>query len=83
MQKNKTTMNCFMCKGDLEEKRVNYIVDLKETIIIIKSVPAKVCKQCGEQYFDDEIAENIEKIVNKLKQLSAEVTIINYKEDVA
>ena len=76
-------MNCFMCKGDLEEKRVNYIVDLKETIIIIKSVPAKVCKQCGEQYFDDEIAENIERIVNKLKQLSAEVTIVNYKEDVA
>ena len=76
-------MNCFMCKGELEEKRVNYIVDLKETIIIIKSVPAKVCKQCGEQYFDDEIAENIEKIVNKLKQLSAEVTIVNYKENVA
>lgn len=76
-------MNCFMCKGELEEKRVNYIVDLKETIIIIKSVPAKVCKQCGEQYFDDEIAENIERIVNKLKQLSAEVTIVNYKEDVA
>ena len=72
-------MNCFMCKGELEEKRVNYIVDLKETIIIIKSVPAKVCKQC----FDDEIAENIERIVNKLKQLSAEVTIVNYKEDVA
>ncbi len=76
-------MNCFMCKGELEEKRVNYIVDLKETIIIIKSVPAKVCKQCGEQYFDDEIAENIERIVNKLKQLSAEVTIVNYKENVA
>ena len=46
-------MDCFMCKGDLEEKKVNYIVDLEKTIIIIKGVPAKVCKQCGEQYFDD------------------------------
>lgn len=76
-------MNCFMCKGDLEEKKVNYVVDLEETIIIIKGVPAKVCKQCGEQYFDDEIAENIEKIVNQLKELSTEVTIVNYKEKVA
>ena len=75
-------MNCFMCKGNLEEKKVNYVVDLEDTIII-KGVPARVCTQCGEQYFDDETAENIEKIVNQLKQLSTEVTIVNYKEKVA
>ena len=46
-------MNCFMCKGNLEEKKVNYVVDLEDTIIIIKGVPAKVCTQCGEQYFDE------------------------------
>jgi len=76
-------MNCFKCKGNLEVKNVNYMVDLEETIIIIKGVPAKVCTQCGEQYFDDETAENIEKIVDQLKQLSTEVTIVNYKENVA
>ena len=76
-------MNCFKCKGNLEEKNVNYMVDLEETIIIIKGVPAKVCTQCGEQYFDDETAENIEKIVDQLKELSTEVTIVNYKEEVA
>lgn len=77
-------MNCFMCKGNIEKKKVNYVVDLEDTIIIIiKGVPAKVCTQCGEQYFDDEIAENIEKIVNQLKQLATEVTIVNYKEKVA
>jgi len=76
-------MNCFMCKGELTEKKVNYMVDLQSTIIIIKGVPSKVCEQCGEQYFEDETAENIENIVNKLKDLSTEVTIINYKENVA
>lgn len=59
------------------------MVDLENTIIIIKGVPAKVCTQCGEQYFDDQTSENIEKIVNKLKDLSTEVTIINYNENVA
>ncbi|MBO4292942.1 MAG: type II toxin-antitoxin system MqsA family antitoxin [Clostridia bacterium] len=76
-------MNCFKCKGNLEEKNVNYMVDLEETIIIIKGVPAKVCTQCGEQYFDDETSENIEKIVDQLKELSTEVSIVNYKENVA
>ncbi len=76
-------MECFMCKGNLEIKKVNYVVDLDSTIIIIKGVPAKVCAQCGEQYFEDETAENIDKIVNQLKKLSTEVTIVNYSEKVA
>jgi len=76
-------MNCFMCKGEVIEKKVNYMVDLENTIIIIKGVPAKVCTQCGEQYFEDETSENIENIVNKLKDLSTEVTIINYNVNVA
>lgn len=76
-------MNCFICKGNLEEKKVNYVVNLEETIIIIKGVPAKVCTECGEQYFDNQTSENIEKIVNQLKQLSTEVTIVNYREKIA
>lgn len=76
-------MNCFMCKGILEEKKVNYMVDLENTIIIIKDVPAKVCAKCKEQYFNDETSENIEKIVNRLKDLPTEITVINYKESVA
>lgn len=76
-------MECFKCKGNLIEKKINYVVNLENTIIIIKGVPAKVCKQCGEQYFDDETTENIEKIVNQLKELDTEVTIVNYKEKVA
>ncbi len=76
-------MNCFKCKENLIEKKVNYVVNLEETIIIIKGVPAKVCPKCGEQYFDDETSRNIEKIVNQLKQLAIEVTIVNYMDRVA
>lgn len=76
-------MKCFMCKGDLIEKDVNYLVDLDMSIIIIKSVPARVCSQCGEKFFDDDVAEKLEKMVNQLKELNTEVTIVNFKERVA
>ena len=76
-------MNCFKCKVELKEKEVNYMVDLENTIIIIKDVPAKVCTNCGEQYFYDEVSENIERIVAQLKNLSVEVTVVNYKQDIA
>jgi YgiT-type zinc finger domain-containing protein len=72
-----------MCKGDLIEKDVNYVVDLDKSIIIIKSVPARVCTQCDEKYFDDEVAKRLEKMVNQLKELDTEVVIVNYKEKVA
>ena len=76
-------MECIKCTGKLEEKKVNYIVNLENTIIIIKNVPAKVCTNCNEQYFDDTTSENIEKIVNQLKELSTEITIVNYNEKIA
>ena len=76
-------MECFKCKGNLKEKKVNYVVDLDNTIIVIKGVPAKVCINCGEKYFDDNTAENIERIVNKLKELAVEVTVVNYEEKIA
>lgn len=76
-------MKCFELKGELQEKKVNYFVDLDNTIIIIKKVPSKVCSRCGEKYFEDEISQNIEKIIEQLKELSTEITIVNYKEGVA
>lgn len=76
-------MNCFKCKSDLTEKKVNYVVNLENTIIIIKGVPASVCEECGEQYFSDEIAKNIEKIVNHLQKLATEITVVNYSDEVA
>ena len=39
-------MNCTFCKAPLSNGRVNHIVDLGN-IIIVKNVPANVCKQCG------------------------------------
>ena len=76
-------MKCLICKENLVDKKVNYFVDLENTIIIIKGVPAKVCTECGEKFYEDETAENIDRIVDKLKELSAEVTVVNYKEKVA
>ncbi len=76
-------MKCFMCKGETEKKLVNYLVDIDGTIIIIKQVPANVCVQCGERFFDDDVMENLEKIINEVKKVSMEISIVNYNEKIA
>ena len=76
-------MECFVCKGTTEKRTVNYLLDLNNTIIIIKDVPANVCTKCGERYFDDDVMQNLEKIVDSLRTIATEMSIVSYKEKVA
>ena len=74
-------MNCFMCKGDLEDKNTTFMVELDKCIII--NVPSKVCKQCGEVSYSNEVAKQLEKLVNSVRNAITEITVINYTEKVA
>lgn len=74
---------CFMCKGNLEEKKTTFMVELDNCIVIIKNVPSLVCKQCGEISYSDEVAKQLEKLVNSVKNIITEITVINYSEKVA
>lgn len=79
----KIIMKCFMCKGSLEEKNTTFMVELDNCIIIIKNVPSLVCEQCGEVSYSDEVAKQLEKLVNDVRNSITEITVINYTEKVA
>ena len=77
-------MNCFMCKGKLENKNTTFMVELDNCIIIIiKNVPSQVCMQCGEVSYSDEVAKQLERLVNTVRNSITEITVINYTEKVA
>lgn len=75
--------NCFMCKGTMEKKNTTFMVELDNTIIIIKNVPSLVCKQCGEVAYEDDVAGHLEDLVNTVRNTITEITVINYTEKVA
>ena len=76
-------MNCVMCKGTLENKNTTFMIELDNCIIIIKNVPSQVCKQCGEVTYSDEVAKQLEKLVNAVRNTITEITVINFTEKVA
>lgn len=76
-------MNCYKCKGEIENKNTTYMTELGNCIIIIKNVPSQVCRQCGDISYSDEVAQKIEKLVNSVKNSITEITVINYTEEVA
>jgi YgiT-type zinc finger domain-containing protein len=73
-------MNCILCKSNLVKGNINHIVDFDGHIIIIKGVPANVCKQCGEYYIENDIALKLEKMIEIAKKNKAEILVINYSE---
>ena len=76
-------MKCFMCKGEMENKLTNFTLDLGTCIVIVKNVPSQVCTQCGEVSYSDEVARNLEKIVNSTRSNSAEIAVFNYENQIA
>ncbi len=77
-------MNCFFCKGELTDSTTTHVVTLDKCVVIVKNVPCTLCTQCGEAYFSDEVAQQLEKIVEAVKHsIMSEVTIVEYSKDVA
>jgi YgiT-type zinc finger domain-containing protein len=67
-----------VCKGNTIKKKTNFMVDLGSSIIIVKNVPSLVCDQCGEVSYEDDVAYNLERIVDKLRGAEAEITVASY-----
>ncbi len=77
-------MNCFYCKGRTIETTTKFIVDLGNCVVIVKNVPARVCQQCGEASFSDDVAKQLEKIVDAVRNgIMSEVAIVEYSQAVA
>lgn len=76
-------MNCFFCKGKLENKLTTYVSDFENCVVIVRNVPSQVCSQCGEVSYSYEVAEHLEKIVQAARAFLSEVTIVNYNDKVA
>ena len=77
-------MSCFYCKGEMEQGTAKFILDLGHCVVIVKNVPARICRQCGEKVFDDDTMERLEQIVDSIKRsLVQEVAIVDFADKAA
>ena len=73
-----------MCKGNVKEGFSTFTADMGNCIIVIKNVPSRVCGQCGEASYSDEVARRLEQIVHSLTDsASAEIAVVSYSEKAA
>lgn len=67
---------CPMCGGEKAPGRTTYSVDLGTGVVVVRNVPAEICKQCGEEWIGPETARRLEEIVDKARLDRAEVEVV-------
>ena len=73
-------MNCFLCKGNVENATTTYMTEYNGCYIIIKNVPCTKCTQCGEEYLNGLVLQKIEEILRKVKDMLTEIAVIDYNK---
>ena len=61
-------MRCIHCKGKMERRTAPFQIDRKGYHLILDAVPAWVCSQCGEAYFEEREVEEIQDAIRALDQ---------------
>ncbi|HEX9422677.1 MAG TPA: type II toxin-antitoxin system MqsA family antitoxin [Pyrinomonadaceae bacterium] len=90
MNNNKPTYDygkCHVCGEQMQEKRINQDFWLKGKLIVIESVPAAVCPQCGEKVVKADVGRQLATLIENLRRTPKERTIsvpvIRYAKEVA
>lgn len=53
---------CYFCKGNTERQKVTVDYRWGDKLVIIRNVPAEVCTQCKERYYDAQTSRHMEEI---------------------
>ncbi len=63
-------MNCIYCQGKMKRAIAPFHIDRKGYHLTMDRIPAWVCTQCGEAYFDEAEVEAIQEALGALDQQS-------------
>lgn len=59
-------MKCMYCQGEMYRGEAPFHVNRKGYHLLLDSVPAWVCSQCGESYFDESEVDSIQEAIRAL-----------------
>ena len=69
---------CPICNGYKSESTTTFTVDLDFGVVVVRHVPATICEQYGAEWIDDNNAEQLDQIVNYVKQKHTMVEVLEF-----
>ena len=83
-------MKCVTCKtGDLQPQpqpqsvSVSVTVNRQGALLVVEGVPALVCDNCGERYFDDAVSARLLELTEQTLQPGVRLDVRQYQRQAA
>lgn len=69
---------CALCGGATAEgvATIPFISD--DRVFTVKEVPAEICQDCGEAYMAGAVVDRVQKMIEELRALEAEISVTRY-----
>ena len=64
-------MKCIHCQGEMKRGTTPFHVDRKGCQVLLDNVPAWICQQCGEPYFEENEVDAIQDLIHLVEQFFA------------
>jgi YgiT-type zinc finger domain-containing protein len=71
---------CPLCGGCKKQGTTTFTVDIKDTLVVVRNVPATICSLCGNAWLNDQVADNIENIVEEAKNNHRQMEVTQYRK---
>jgi len=68
-------MKCIHCKGKMERGTAPFHIDRKGYHLLVDALPAWVCAQCGEVYFEEDEVDAIQEVVRSLDKRAEKLAV--------
>jgi YgiT-type zinc finger domain-containing protein len=75
---------CPLCGGRLvADQRATIPFLLGKVVVVVKDVPAEVCRNCGEPFLAGAATDHLLALLKRFAQLPVEVSVTSYSELIA
>lgn len=64
------------CQGHMEKGTAPFHIDRKGYHLTLDKVPAFICGQCGEAYFDEPQVDSIQDIIQTLEERAGKLSAV-------
>jgi YgiT-type zinc finger domain-containing protein len=73
-------MKCVVCRhGETKPGFTTFAVERNGAILVVRGVPARICKNCGEEYLEEKDAARLDELADEAAKPGVEVEIRDYR----
>ena len=73
-------MTCVICKnGETRPGTATVTLERNGATVVIKGVPARVCRNCGEEYVDEGVTARLLKTAEEAVRAGVQVDVRTYE----